>query len=421
MKLPSVSFDLNLIPDIRLGDIPGFDLPELRLNLKGLLKYKDLFPDISLRRLVMALAIKFPDLDVRYILFELGRIFDLDFPRLFPQLSVWFPPELRFELPSLAFPDINMPRVLPPNFDLGLDVDLRAIRIPGLDLPRLLRMPGFDRILRLLHELFDVADLGDIIGLIGIESFTSFVTSALPIVQQLKSGASALKECGEAAQDLYKSYKTREHQKFVLPGDARAACGAVRTLLRESSGEHAVRGAIDTAQFGASLAGLFADLGAGTGPAVAAGASVSKLIQRIVIVAAKHKERKKVNFILQTRPADALSAHLFDVSPLLGCYFLVNSTTSNVLNVLSEDILLDAWMADAERNKREHLDPLIRDARTFIDRSHYVLFPIRQNKGMYVERSTMEKLKLGAALYMKKKLGRAPASATVSSHRYIGR
>ena len=77
-------------------------------------------------------------------------------------------------------------------------------------------------------------------------------------------------------------------------------------------------------------------------------------------------------------------------------------------------------MADAENNKRQHLDPLIKDAQRFIDKSRYVLDPIRQNKGMYIEKSSFQKLKEGFSLSVKKKFGFADKTATVKSHRYVG-
>ena len=88
-----------------------------------------------------------------------------------------------------------------------------------------------------------------------------------------------------------------------------------------------------------------------------------------------------------------LDSNIFQVSPLLGCYYLANSTTSNVLNILCDNILMDNWMLDAETNKKKHLDPLIKDSQRFIDKSRYVLSPIRQDKGMYVERGYFEKKK----------------------------
>ena len=195
----------------------------------------------------------------------------------------------------------------------------------------------------------------------------------------------------------------------------------MKSLLRQSSAEHATRAAIETTQFAVSTAGLFADLGGATGPATSAAAAVAKMCQKITLFALEYNQMKKINHLLKTTAGEALSSNIFSVSPLLGCYYLANNTTSNVLNIMVPNILEDDWMLDAANNKKKHIDPLIKDSQTFIGRSRYVLTPIRQNKGMYVEKSTFEKLKARAALAIKKKLGRAPSHSTISTHKYIGK
>jgi hypothetical protein len=129
---------------------------------------------------------------------------------------------------------------------------------------------------------------------------------------------------------------------------------------------------------------------------------------------------KNVNHILKTSPDDAWSSELFNVSPLLGCYYLANNTTSNVLNVLSSNIIEDDWIADADNNERNHLDLLIKDFQQFIQKSWYVLKPLKQDKGMYVELSSFQKLKARFALSVKKKLDLALSTAKVKTQRYIG-
>jgi len=423
INIPSLSlpgWDLNLIPDIHLGSFPGFDLPRVRLNLKGLLKYKDLFPDISLRALVWAIGIKFPHLSLPSIAFDLKNILGLDW-----DLELVFPDFMRIDLsvdmPNFALPDVSLPTIGLPPFDVSVPhINLGDIHIPDFDIGPFLRIPGFPKVMALLFELFDTVDIPDIMAELGVQFLTDFISSALPVVQQVKSGAQAAYSWGKAAQQLHKSCKVSKHMPFILPGNARDACEAVRALLRESSGEFAATATIQTAQFATSTAGLFADLGGVTGPAVSAAAAVAKMCQSITIFAIKYKEMKKINHVLGTTPAEALTSNIFAVSPLLGCYYLANNTTSNCLNILCDNLLEDDWMADAARNKTRHLDPLIQDAQSFINKSRYVLTPIRQNKGMFVEKSTSEKLKERIALYLKKKVGLAPASARVSTHRRIG-
>lgn len=424
LTLPEI--DLRWVPDIHIGSLPGFNLPKVRLNLKGILKYKDLLPDISLRALAYALAVKWPNINFPSLMFDLSKILEVDFNIAFPDLRLAYPDFFSFNpnisLPHISIPDIdlpNLPQVDLPSIDIG-KIDFGSIDIPGINFPEMIKIPGFDKVLRLLFELFDVVDLQVIIAELGVEFLADFLSSALPIVQQVKSGAQAASNWGKAASDWHKARKTTVHRAFLLPGNARDACDAVAVLLRNSRDEHAALAAIQTTQLAVSTAGLFADLGGVTGPAVAAAAAIAKTCQKIMIMGARYKEMKKVNLVLRTTPEEYLCSNIFAISPLLGCYYLANNTTSNVLNILCDNIIEDGWMAQWEQNKRQHLDPLIKESARFISESRYVLTPIRQNKGMFVELSFSQRLQAGATLYIKKKLGRAPAHARAPSHRFVG-
>lgn len=430
-RIPGIglpNFDINLIPDIRLGAIPGFNLPTVRLNLKGLIKFKDLLPDISLRALVFKIALRFPELNIPSLLFDLSKILNLDFDVAFPRIRDLFPDffniDLNVSLPHLAIPDVSLPNVNLPTLDLPSinlgEIDFSKIHIPGFDFPTMLKVPGFDKVLRLLFELFDSLDINVILAELGVEFMADFISSALPLVQQVKAGAKAASNWGTAAMDWHKAQKTTVQRGFLLPGDARDACDAVAALLRTSRDEHAALAAIQTTQLAVSTAGLFADLGGVTGPAVAAASAIATTCQKIMIMGARYKEMKKVNLILSTASMDALSSNIFLVSPLLGCYYLANNSTSSVLNILCNNIIEDGWMAQWEQNKRQHLDPLLAECGRFIAESRYVLDPVRQNKGMFIEKSSMDKLKEGLTLYLKKKAGMAPAHARVATHKYVG-
>lgn len=418
-SMPNVGihWDMTLIPDIRLGSLPGFDIPKLKFKIKNI----DLLPDISLRGLLIHISLRFPHLPLPSLVYDLGNLFDIDLPNLIPGFKLEFPEffdinfDLEVDLPNLRLPDVNLPRVHMPELPA---VDLSAIDIPGFDISSWMKVPGFPKVMKLLVELFDVADLPEIIiDLGGLDFLTDFISSALPFVQQVKSGGKAAKGWGNAAQELHRARKATQHREGLPKGDAQDACAAVRRLLLQSSAEYAAGAAVDTAQFGTSTAGLFLDLGAATGPAVAAAAGITKMCMKITIFGVKYKEMKKINALLKATPEQDLQSDIFKVCPLLGCYFLANSTTSTVINVLSKDILSDSWMANAEVNKKRHLDPLIKDCAKFIDKSRYRLHPVRQNKGAFVEKGKMARLKEGWILAAKKKLGWAPQDARVATHR----
>jgi hypothetical protein len=398
-RIPALpGIDLSWIPDIRLGDLPGFNLPQVRLNLKGILKFKDLLPNISLRALAYALAVKWPDINFPSLIWDLSKLLNLNFDFTFPRLK-------------LVYPDF---------LSIDLDINLPEINLPEINFPALLKVPGFDKVLRLLFDLFDELDLNVIIEELGAEFLVDFFSSALPLVGQVKAGAQAASNWGTSANDWHKATQIKVHREFVLPGNARDACDAVAVLLRNSRDEHATLATIQTTQLAVSTAGLFTDLGGVTGPAVAATAALAKTCHKVLIMGARYKEVKKINLMLKSTPVGNLRSNIFNVSPLLGCYYLANNTTSNVLNVLSSNIIEDAdWMSNADLYKRNHLDPLIKESQRFILESRYVLTPIQQNKGMYVALGFSEKIKQGASLYVKKKLG-MKVGGSIPTHKYIG-
>lgn len=172
-------------------------------------------------------------------------------------------------------------------------IDLPSLDIPGLDIPNLLKIPGFSKVLKLLIELFDVADLPDVIGELGLDFMQDFISSALPIVQQVKVDPKLPIAGGKPRGTCIKRYVRIKAPGFHSAGDARDAVNALRTLLKQSSAEHATRATIETAQFAVSTAGLFADLGGATGPATSAAAACAKMCQKIVLFAMEYNQMKR--------------------------------------------------------------------------------------------------------------------------------
>ncbi len=402
LSLPS-PFDINLIPDIRLGDLPSFDLEFLKIHLAPLgwgVKL-NMLPNISLRAILARLG-QIPGISFPSILKDLEWLLRVDF-KLVPKFPTqWLDIELSsITIPALNIPDLNFPEL--PKFNLP-NINLHAIDIPELNMPKLWKIPGFDRVLKLLFELFDVADIGIIIGELGIEVLKEFLSTALPIIGQVVSGYKAAKELGQAAVDAHKALKVTKQAQFLLPGDPYNAAKAVQKLLTERAGSHLATGAVKSIQFATSTAGLFADLGAGTGPAIAAAAAIEQMCQKIFEVSLEYKRARAANALLKN-PGETLCSSIFNASPLLGCYFLSCATTSDIILILTKDMsTLSDWMTDVERNKRTYIDPLLKTATSFIQQSRYELIPLRQNKGIFSEKSITDKL----FLFFKQKLGFAP-------------
>ena len=388
IDLPRIPRLIDL-PNISLGEIPGFDLPNLKVLLHGLYADLDILPDINLRALVFRIF-KIRGLSLPDIIVKLEIAFNLRIRGIPGFPTGWFDIEVPHVDLSLNIPDVNFPDIPPVRIP---QINLPSIEIEGLDIPRLMRLPGFPRVMKLLFELFDECDIHIIIAELGMEALKEFLGAALPFVGQIKTGFAAASEWGACAQDLHKSSKVVKQKEFLLPGDPRAAADAVQRLLHDSAGQHAITAGIKTTQFAVSTAGLFADLGAASGPITAAAGATATLCQKVYVLSRGYKQKKAVNYLLSTTPEEKLCRNIFDVSPLLGAYFLTCSNTSDIINILTKDIQRNsAWMSDVEGMKRK-IDPLLRTATTFIQSSSFELKPLRSSKGKYLPKTWIDDVK----------------------------
>jgi hypothetical protein len=88
-----------------------------------------------------------------------------------------------------------------------------------------------------------------------------------------------------------------------------------------------------------------------------------------------------------------LNLTVFKECPILGCYIIVCSDTSNVLNFFVADIGLPGWMDRVEDMKKHSLDRLIKDANKFIVSSRLHLAHAPTNKGIAVPKTLAQKVK----------------------------
>jgi hypothetical protein len=229
-------------------------------------------------------------------------------------------------------------------------------------------------------ELLDGLALPDILAEIGIEIFADFLSSALPILGQIKSGAQAANLWGKAAKKAYQVYKVEGQKQLMLPGDPRAAADAVKALLKRAGLQHTANAGIKTTQFVTSSASLALDAGALSGPLISAAASLATLTLRIHAIGVAHKEKIAGNEALKL--PENLNSSIFVACPTLGCYLLTCSDTSSVVNILTSEIGRANWMNDVSSMKRK-LDPLLLEATNFIRTSPYALDGLKMNKGIY--------------------------------------
>ena len=242
-----------------------------------------------------------------------------------------------------------------------------------------------------LSIAMSVRDYGDVVAAVHSEVLHSLISEMTPFLGILTSSvkaASSWKAVVANARDLYKA---DYYMQGVLPGDPSAAAAAVNTTVERFLAANTADATRNTASAATKVAGLFADLGTATTAAVGAASALAKLLQELAILGRDYKEMKAGNEILAD--PSKLDMDVFKVCPLLGCYLLSCSDTSNVANFFVADIGMPGWMDKVEKMKKEQLDPLIKNANKAIVVSHLRLDGLKSDKGTFKSKGTLDRLK----------------------------
>jgi len=222
-----------------------------------------------------------------------------------------------------------------------------------------------------LKKVSGLDSSSEILTAIGPHTLTGLFAAIVPFYGVIGAGVEATKKFYKAVQDLRTSWQAQEALPAVQSGAPAAALGAVGTLLKRRSNDQFAEGAIKTVE--ATVNGAL--IGTGYGGVATAGVSLGAKIGTLVVIVRRrvleYKEVQKGKQVLQ-RPDD-LSPKVFEVCPLLGCYLLTNSTSSNiVMSCFAQGAMTANWMTEVEKNKRA-IDPLIDGARSFIKDSIWEL------------------------------------------------
>jgi len=254
-------------------------------------------------------------------------------------------------------------------------------------------------------ELFTIAsgihDYSDVVAAVTSEAAHTAIGEITPFLGLLTSAYGSVKSWRAVFQGGYSLYKDSQAKLDVLPGDPRAAAEAIITLLERKLANDAVSAARNTVSLGAKIGGLFADFGTATTAAIGVANAAAALAQQLAMLGLDYSDMKAGN----ARLADPgnLSLTVFEECPILGCYIIVCSDTSNILNFFVADIGLPGWMDKIEDMKKHSLDRLIKDANKFIVNSRLHLANAPTNKGIAVPKTFAQKVKTAFSNLVKTK------------------
>jgi hypothetical protein len=224
-----------------------------------------------------------------------------------------------------------------------------------------------------------------------IPSFmTELAASIAPYLSLAKSGGQAIYNTAQAIRSEYQWVTSEDHMESFGKGDPYAAAAAIRRMIERKRNQYTRLAGIygtDTAIRAAAVIADAATYGAPTvssvvNPLAAMGKSLALLSLQIFLVGRDFWERYKVNKVLVGANGAVLSKAIFDTCPLLGCYFVAGSTTSNIINFAVGDIGATGWKLDVEVMVREHIQPMIGYARDAISDARIEVSGMERSKAV---------------------------------------
>ncbi|TWU57781.1 hypothetical protein Poly59_06900 [Rubripirellula reticaptiva] len=200
----------------------------------------------------------------------------------------------------------------------------------------------------------------------------SEVKGVFPLLEDVVSSLAPIYGIFSSVKDLFSSinqfrktvmerYRAAKAVAEISRGDAQAAAQGVTRMINGllvSSGVGMLR---STAQIAGGLMTLPLD-----GGMLAGGiGKVFQLIQKLVSLGLDFAERKAGRVCLQQK---ILDARIFQASPLMGCYLITCSNTSDLVGMLGTHTSQEHWRIKVERSKQK-IDFLQKSARDFIANS----------------------------------------------------
>lgn len=194
-----------------------------------------------------------------------------------------------------------------------------------------------------------IPSIGDVIG-----KLTPFVA----IYNSVKDLLSSINEFRKTVMQRYRAAKAIGE---LAAGDAVAAAAGVTRMINRLMVNTGVDMLRSTTQFAAGVATMSID----GGLAVNITATVTQFIQTLVSIGLDIAECKAGRTCLQQ---SVLDKRIFSASPLMGCYFVACSNTSDLVGMLGIHTNQENWMRKVERSKQK-IDFLQDSARRFIANS----------------------------------------------------
>jgi len=228
-------------------------------------------------------------------------------------------------------------------------------------------------VLGLVSELFNNAGpIGEIKDEIAAELGAGFlsdlIASMLPYAGVLRSGYNVIDNWKKTAKNAYAKHKVNKLEEVAKAGDPRKAVLAIEQCLERQVNHYLAKAGRSTVSFSAKVAVHATGTGGIGDPIIGGVSAMASLVQLVYEIGRDYQEKKAINKVITS--GQPLDHRVFDVCPLLGAYYIVCTNTSDILDILNEDIGSADWLNDVE-DLAKKLEKIKSPARKIIDKHRY--------------------------------------------------
>lgn len=220
--------------------------------------------------------------------------------------------------------------------------------------------------------------------------------SLVPYLSIAVSGSRALTDAATAIWKEVKSLRAGSHVGSFRTGDPRAAAEAIKEMIDRQRNYNTTLAGIYGAETGGKAAALILDAAAHGAPVgqlvLGAVSSLTKclalLCLRVYLVGREIYERYKANQILKNSSGVQITGEIFEACPVLGCYYVASTDTSNLVNFLS-GMGYSGWNLDVNKLIKNHIEPMVKTARYFIEEANLEVRGLERSKGVVKDQTTL--------------------------------
>jgi len=239
------------------------------------------------------------------------------------------------------------------------------------------------------RQLCPGLDPNQVFAAIGLGSVEKFAVDLAPFLGAVSSGGKALVGWAGVAKTAWDKHSIENKRFAIAVGDPEAAFDGLMVLLQREIASKSAKAGVQTGAFAGKALGVFLDGGAVSGPVVGLLETLAEIFQTIVEYVRDYRECAAANEALRL---GALNLDLFEISPILGCYFLCVQDHSTIINFAVGDYGTPNFVFDAERLIKK-IDPVLERSRAYIQASRLEIPGMATAKGIAEQKGAVDKVK----------------------------